>query len=266
MAPTLHGDVEGLHQMRVSLRRLRADLVLFKPFLAPQRTAAANDRLRELGRLLGEARDWDVMAQETLPAIADKTRGEAWPGLLRQLSETRRTAAHDRVVRGLAAPEFTALVLSLAVALEDGEDGFLAEDAAVERSVARAAPALLDRLARKVRKRGKHARRLDGPKLHALRKSMKKLRYGVDALQSLFERREVERYLDHCKSLQKILGGINDAVAAERLMVEAAGAAREDLAVPLDHLADWARRRRRKHHRKLGRAWAKFTDARPFWQ
>jgi inorganic triphosphatase YgiF len=264
LAPTLRGDTEGLHQMRVSLRRLRADLVLFKPFLDPDRAAAMNDRLRRLGRILGDARDWDVLVLETLPTILAKAPGETWPYALQQAGATHRRAAHAAVEQSLDAPAFTALVLQLSASLEDTDAGFLREQAPTTRPVSRVAPALLERLAGKVRKRGKHPGRLSGPKLHALRKSMKKLHYGVAALEKLFERREVERFLKGCKSLQKILGRINDAIAAERLVVQASQG-RKDLVVSVEALTAWSRRRRKKDRRKLDRAWSRFEDARAFW-
>ena len=57
------GDIEGVHQMRVAIRRLRAALVLFRPRLEPHAEARLTEALRSLGRIFGEARDWDVFCQ-----------------------------------------------------------------------------------------------------------------------------------------------------------------------------------------------------------
>ena len=54
------GDPEGVHQMRVAIRRLRTALVLFETHLEPHATARFEAELKRLGRVLGEARDWDV--------------------------------------------------------------------------------------------------------------------------------------------------------------------------------------------------------------
>jgi|SRR5579859_1179665 len=226
--------------------------------VARSRRSRRGDR----GQVLGAARDWDVLTLETLPAITGKT----WPFVLQQTSAIHRKAAWARVEGELGTPEFTAFVLSISADLKSDEDGFASEAEVVARTIRKMAPDLLERLARKVRKRGRHLDRLDRPGLHALRKSMKKLRYGVAALESLFEKRQVKRYLSGCKSLQKILGRINDTSAAERLVASAVSPDRKDLDDPLRSLAKWARRRQRDERAKLDEAWSKFAAARPFWR
>ncbi len=64
------GDVEGVHQMRVAVRQLRAGLRLFAPALGEDAHRPFDARLQALGRLLGEARDWDVFCTATLPEVA----------------------------------------------------------------------------------------------------------------------------------------------------------------------------------------------------
>ncbi len=60
-------DVESVHQMRVGLRRLRSALGMFKSLLAlPD---ALKSELDWLGGALGEARDWDVLAGNTLAQL-----------------------------------------------------------------------------------------------------------------------------------------------------------------------------------------------------
>src|SRR5205814_3842551 len=71
----------------------------------------------------------------------------------------------------------------------------------------------------------KDAARLDrlGPvERHRLRIAAKRLRYGVDAMASLFPRKRAERYLDVLVALQDALGNANDAVNALRLLAELA--------------------------------------------
>ncbi len=54
-------DPEGVHQMRVATRRLRADLRTFRPVLDREWSEPLRDELRWLGRSLGAVRDADVM-------------------------------------------------------------------------------------------------------------------------------------------------------------------------------------------------------------
>ncbi len=68
LEPAARGQPEGIHQLRIATRRLRAAIALFKPLLAPEAAARFNDALRRSGRVFGAARDWDVFVTETLPA------------------------------------------------------------------------------------------------------------------------------------------------------------------------------------------------------
>jgi CHAD domain-containing protein len=55
---------------------------------------------------------------------------------------------------------------------------------------------------------------------HQLRIDVKRLRYGVDALASVFPKKRVERYIDILVALQDALGHANDAINATRLLPE----------------------------------------------
>jgi triphosphatase len=60
-------DVEGLHQMRVGLRRLRSALGMLKTVIDVPPVLA--DDIAWLASELGPARDWDVLAGTTLPSL-----------------------------------------------------------------------------------------------------------------------------------------------------------------------------------------------------
>ena len=63
-AGTIDGsDIEELHDMRVAVRRLRAAVQLFRPYLPQQDAAYLRKELRRLGRALGPVRDYDVMLE-----------------------------------------------------------------------------------------------------------------------------------------------------------------------------------------------------------
>src|ERR1700712_2177318 len=65
-AAALAGNPEGVHQMRIAIRRLRTALVMFEPCLAPGAADRFQTELQRLGRVLGEARDWHVFSEEVL--------------------------------------------------------------------------------------------------------------------------------------------------------------------------------------------------------
>jgi inorganic triphosphatase YgiF len=107
------GSMEGVHQMRIAIRRLRALLALFRPYLAREEEFGFTETLRQLGRILGEARDWDVFCTKTLI----EAKNEGVPASLLQAlwraAEVERRAAHARLARELEQPPLTPMVLSL---------------------------------------------------------------------------------------------------------------------------------------------------------
>jgi triphosphatase len=76
IGPTLRGDPEGVHQMRVALRGCRAALNLFQPHLNTKTTARFDEALQRFGRIFGAARDWDVFCEHTLPSAMEDLPAE----------------------------------------------------------------------------------------------------------------------------------------------------------------------------------------------
>ncbi len=263
------GDAEGVHQMRVAARRLRAALVLFAPHLEPHAAARFGGELRRLGRVLGEARDWDVFCAETLPEVLGGAGGEAegeagagnWGALLGAPAAAEREAAHARLRAELAGPALTGLALGLAAWVEGDAGG-----AGLHGSLAGMAPALLGRLGRRAVRRGRHPRRRSGEELHVLRKALKKLRYGADPLRDLLPRRAAKAGLKRCRAVQELLGGINDAATAVALTERLGERGGPALAPALAVVARWAEERRHAALRRLPKAWHAFRDELPFWE
>jgi CHAD domain-containing protein len=259
-------DPEGVHQMRVAIRRLRTALVLFGPRLEPHVAARFETELKRLGQVLGDARDWDVFCLDTLPKAMDGAPGAGWGHLLREAAEAERRAAHRRVEEELGRPALTGFVLGMAAWVEDGSARpVLLGDKRISRRLVKLAPALLDRVAGKAARRGKRIGRRSDEELHALRKSLKKLRYGADDLAGLYGRKAVERYLRGCKELQELLGRMNDAAVAGVLAEQLSAGDRADLAPAVGTLAGWGERRRDEARQRLPGAWATFRKASPFW-
>ena len=82
--------VEGVHQCRVALRRLRSALKIFGPGLRRKRIEPIDDDVRWLGKILGTARDLDVLQTELIaPAMESLGEGEDLAPLLANLSARR---------------------------------------------------------------------------------------------------------------------------------------------------------------------------------
>jgi inorganic triphosphatase YgiF len=252
------GEVDGVHQMRVATRRLRAILALFRPHLERHAAARFTAELRRLGRVLGEARDWDVFCTETLQAAEERV-ARPWLDLLRGPAEAERRAAHACLADEFAGPVLTATVLGLAAwaedpaALTDVPDG-----GAMREPLEELVPALETQLERKVLRRGRHIRTRRDEELHGLRKAVKRLRYAVEFLAPLHRHKEVKAYLQACKALQEQLGTINDAAMSVALAERLNGGRQAELAPAVAELAGWAEGRRTKAGHRLPKVWRGF--------
>lgn len=74
------GDIEGVHDMRVATRRLRAAMEIFRPCFPKKRHRKALREVKDLADLLGARRDPDVMIERLRAIEAGLTR-EDRPGI-----------------------------------------------------------------------------------------------------------------------------------------------------------------------------------------
>ncbi len=206
-------DPEGVHQMRVAVRRMRAALK------ATDEPGTAQEELRWLGGILARIRDLDVLLGHLRNQAADLPEDEqaAVERLLHGLVEERRRARR-RMLDAFRGARYANLLRTLAdLATADGRPA---------GKKAKQAP-LVDVVARPHRKLAKAARALgDDPAdddLHALRIKGKRLRYAAE-LAEPSGGKPVRRLIKATKDFQDILGDHQDTVVAEaevrRLLAE----------------------------------------------
>lgn len=264
----LAGDPEGVHQARIAIRRVRSALRLFSPHLESHARRLFEDELRRAGRTIGEARDWDVFCDEILPRVSETPQARKFTDMMRPPAEARRAAAHESCVRQLQDPSFRALVLGLAAWTEEGRrDSSELGDRALKRDIADIAKKLLDRLEAKATKRGRAVRPGASPaELHPLRKSLKKLRYGVEFLESIYPHKKAKRFLRRLKRLQSALGEINDAAMATRLAESLATDRRLGLAPSAAAVSLSRGRAAHGAMKALAKKWQAYCDESRFWR
>jgi CHAD domain-containing protein len=97
-------DIEGVHDMRVATRRLRAAMEIFGPCFPKKRHRKALREVKDLADLLGTRRDPDVML-ERLRAIEAGLTQEDRPGIESLCDELRtgQEEANRRLSEGLAS-------------------------------------------------------------------------------------------------------------------------------------------------------------------
>jgi triphosphatase len=265
-------ESEGVHQMRVAVRRMRALIGACKPLLAPGAHATLGRDLRWLQRQLGPARDWDVFVEQTLTPL--RTRLPDEPGLaeVARAAQALRETAHGTARAALAADRYTRLLLTLELWLDSGDWARQADGtpdvARPEQPVTLFAQGILARRHKRLHKLGgKHAT-LDEPDLHRLRLLGKKMRYVAEFFRSLYPRRASRRYLAALAEIQDRLGTLNDAVVTRGLLaqIEERLGRGEGVGKATGLVLGWQAARTEHDLAKVGAVWEDFRDCKPFWK
>jgi CHAD domain-containing protein len=243
----------GVHQARVSTRRLRSDLRTFRELLAPGFGEGLRDSLSGLARELGAVRDADVllMRLDRQATKLDRADANAARRLLTRLRRQRQDALRH-LLEVLEGEPYLELLDRLV-------------DAANHPAVLRQAAVLpaRDALAKVAsgpwRKLVKRAEELgDGAtdaQLHELRIAVKRVRYAADAAALAIG--DAAPHADALAELQGVLGEQHDAVVAEqwlRSTVTAGTSRNQALAAGL--LVAQQRREAAEHREQWQEAWA----------
>ena len=205
------GDsIEAVHQMRVAMRRLRSAFGLVYRLSPSPEFDALRTESKRIGTLLGQARDWDVFVQTIrdgpLPGFADA------PGFDKfiRVAQSKAEAAHGAVTR--LANDRTVARFALRLDRFVGLRGWRGDPQSdrsdwLSESIVDFAIKSLNRLHRRLLRRGKGFRSQSLGERHALRIAAKHMRYAVEFFGSLFHPHSAaERYIDKAQALQDLLG------------------------------------------------------------
>ena len=97
-------DSEGVHQMRVGLRRLRAAISLFAKLLGDQETERVKSELKWLTGELAPARDLDVYVRNEIEPLRRRRADEAWNEGISRRATLRRAAAFGKASAAVELP------------------------------------------------------------------------------------------------------------------------------------------------------------------
>jgi triphosphatase len=264
---TLAGDVEGTHQMRVAVRRLRAILSAFAPLLPDDQRRWASDELRWFGDVLGEARNLDVFAESLLPPARAALPIASEFERLSLATERRRRMAHAGVIEAISSTHFTETLLALLRWL-DGNDWCSEGGEALRQPIENLAPFLLDRCRAQAEKRAKHFADQTANKRHQLRIALKKLRYTTELFGALYETGAAKQFIQRLKRLQDDLGDANDVRVARDIVDSLAPSGQR--ATGITHagrrMLAWHKERIVRNEGQLRCHLDELLAAQPFWR
>jgi CHAD domain-containing protein len=260
---------EGVHQLRVALRRLRSALDLMRSVGPLSQLDTLRAEAKWLAQNLSAARDWDIFQQQTLPTVAKACPSVAGFDALNEATSKRRQAAYRKLRDALADIRCSRFLISLGGWIE--ARGWRSSEIAPEDLGRLAEPAInfagqaLSGQYAKVLKRGRHFKSLGAEELHYLRLAAKKLRYVVDFLLPLYQdRKSVKQFSRKLADLQEELGCFND-MAVTASLLDGVTADSSETATAGAVIVGWQAHASIGIEPRLRAAWRDFTKAKAPW-
>jgi CHAD domain-containing protein len=214
------GDGEGIHRLRIAIRRLRSELRALKAYVDQPWRDDVERELKWLAGLLGGARDLDILLARLRKSVASRERNDGAAFVLTPLFralKARRARSARALDAALESDRYRRLLDTLKRAVEQPP----LQDAArapCGESLPPAAAAVWGRL----KKAGRGLRLSDpGERFHEVRKRAKRARYTAEFVAPVLGRRGARgarRFIRRTTQIQDALGEHQDAsVAAQEV-------------------------------------------------
>jgi triphosphatase len=260
------GNPEGIHQMRVAVRRLRAILSAFAPFLPMESRRGASHELRWLADTLGEARNLDVLAVEILaPACASLPPASGFERLAEAI-DGQREYAHAETEAAINSGRYADSVRKLMHWFDDSSRRGHETKEPLGHPIGELAPIVLRRLYRLVKKRSRRFAEQSEEQRHQLRIALKKMRYAAELLSDLYDNAASNRFIQRIKRLQDELGYRNDVRVARDTIDSLTRANPSDLMVEAGRrILTWHKQRLASNEAELRGHLRQLLATEPFW-
>ncbi len=214
------GDVDGVHDMRVGMKRFREALRLLRPVLPKAEAKQHMAWVEELNDALGAVRDPDVMSEGLAALAQEADLGPALEPLQQELAQ-RRSRRHDALVGRLDAIRKEKLQRKCGRFI----DRLAAHRSRRHRETARrfAHQAIADRLMRAFAL--EEAARAPGAveAFHRMRIAVKRLKYALEPFLGILPRIAKQSY-GSVSDLQELMGQVHDCDVLEAAVSDFAAA------------------------------------------
>ena len=215
---------EGVHQLRVALRRIRSLLGVIHKVAAPSSLMDLRAEAKWLMTQLGHARNLDVFATGVLQEAREACGADVDFTALAGRIDVMRRQAQEQAGAAIASRRCALFLIALGGWIvrrgwRDGaSDEIIADFDAPARNMARR---MFGKRYRSVRKKGRGFAHLDATALHQTRLSLKKLRYIAEVFQPfLANTHGNKRFAKRLERLQDAFGRYNDLHGAVGLLHE----------------------------------------------
>jgi inorganic triphosphatase YgiF len=258
----LHSDApEGIHQMRVALRRLRSALNLYQHLIPKASYTKLHHQLKWLAHVLGMARDWDIFTQhlQDIQSHGDDS--------LADLSKTiakLRLNSYEEVRQVLGSAEYSRLLLTLGKWLTQRrwrKNMEMRDLQSLEQLVSHFANQILQFRYQKLCRQGEQISKLNAKQRHSLRIGVKKMAYATRFFNNLYSPAETLDFTQILSRLQEQLGILNDARTVTTLLNQIQSSTASTRQLIKKHF----KQQQAENLEQLAKLWQSFLEQPPFW-
>ncbi len=243
-------DIEGVHQMRVALRRLRSCLNWYKPLIQESKLY---DELKWITNNLGNARDWDVFALSLQEMPFPLTN-------LEKTVEDLQARAYVNVRKILRSTRYSRMLLLLGKWISQRRWRRKAKLVVLDKPVKYFASDSLEQYHQYLCQKGENLAQFDLEQLHDLRLVIKKMAYGSHFFATLYS--HSHPYAKSLSRLQDELGIIHDGNVVSYLLNQASLSEN----APVRYLLKgWYAHQRMIGLGRLEKSWQTFLKQDIFW-
>ncbi len=261
----LHGtDIEGVHQMRVALRRLRSLFAVFGAVINRETSVELIDDIKWISDVLGKARNLDVFISETLPPMMVPLHKHRGLLLLHEKAQHAQGEAYVEVRAALRSQRYHRLQLALGAWLEGGH--WLLPEAA-SLTVKELSHQVLTKRHKQLKRHGERLIHMHPEERHLTRISAKKLRYAAEFFISLSPANGSKNFIRALADVQGVLGVLNDIATTESVIRDIIGEHPVRTLDEVSHLfTGWNACNAIHTLEHMTETWKVFAGQRPFWR
>ncbi|MEO5362939.1 MAG: CHAD domain-containing protein [Magnetococcus sp. DMHC-8] len=215
-------DIEGVHQVRVALRRLRSAVAIFRKVIPRAITDPWNEEMRWIAGEFGPTRDLDVLISEGLDGVAGRMPLPEGEAKVREMAIRHQDAAYERLRLLLDSERYQRFVTHFDQWIT--VRGWFQVDMPSETraylgtGIVQYAKRVLGKRMSVVLTAGDALETRSDMELHQLRIECKKLRYATEFFAALFDQKGMAEFTQQLKEVQGLLGTMNDVAVMPGLL------------------------------------------------
>ena len=258
-------DIEGVHQMRVALRRLRSAFSLFKECLNAEESSLILTEVKWLANKLGNVRDLDVLITDTIPLVSDYSNNHNGILILSEQARKARRVAIKDLQEAIMSQRYHRLLLTLSSWLES-ERWMEQHKHADNFNLLKFSKRVFNKFHKRLMKGQLRFQGMRPEERHKVRITAKKLRYAMEFFYNLYPSKKIGIFIKKLSKLQDSLGRMND-ISVTGVLLKSISKTNPcsslDEVIPI--FESWGSKKSNEERSRVGSAFKKLLKDKPFW-